>query len=605
MPPLTRSPAFRGDSGSQEQGALSRPTRRRHRSPAITSVPPVASKEDSRSTTVEEFAIPQKPVLARAGNVRQDTSILLTAPPASVMTPPAELSFLPAVEPPLSAAVSPRPPSAATQLELELDASLDCRSLDEAEAAQSQILEPPHSSGSSAEAAAALQQSHRSTRLRALSGKQQTASPQPQLEPTAGVAATPTPAPAPSATPTPAPAATPTPAATTAGTPTPTQTPTPPQALPQQTRAPSPPREEPTRQEEHGQPPSPPPEEPEAESAAEPAPPPAPAPTPAPAAGPGLPSHAPSVTRPPVIDLRLDVEGPPAPPGGSRRPQPAGRRAGALLVKPAAAQGRGPLTSRSSVIKGAGRSSSQLQLQAQSQQLQLFPPALPPVDTPRESLSNCLHNLDSHEWEQVLSAMPVLVRLVRHHPDSVLLQAPAVAAALSRHVRNLRSQVARAACQAAGEFFVGLRRTPDLDVEELVGSLFHRSADTNRFLRADCNAALDKMADVLPPARAVQLIVSKGASHQNAVVRTVAARLLAALTARLGADRVLSAPRDLRSRLLVTGSSLLTEGSLDTRCHAKSMFRHLVSHPNFATVLSEVVPQQVLRNISKTLQSLK
>ncbi|XP_047002661.1 uncharacterized protein LOC124620039 [Schistocerca americana] len=126
---------------------------------------------DSRSTTVEEFAIPQKPVLARAGNVRQDTSILLTAPPASVMTPPAELSFLPPVEPPPSAAVSPRPPSAATQLELELDASLDCRSLDEAEAAQSQILEPPHSSGSSAEAAAALQQSHRSAKLRALSGK--------------------------------------------------------------------------------------------------------------------------------------------------------------------------------------------------------------------------------------------------------------------------------------------------------------------------------------------------------------------------------------------------------------------------------------------------
>ncbi|XP_047002660.1 formin-like protein 14 [Schistocerca americana] len=435
--------------------------------------------------------------------------------------------------------------------------------------------------------------------------QQQTASPQPQLEPTAGVAATPPPAPAPSATPTPAPAATPTPAATTAATPTPTPTPTPPQAVPQQRRAPSPPQDEPARQEEHRQPPSPPPEEPKAESAAEPAPPPAPAPTPAPAAGPVLPPHAPSVTRPPVIDLRLDVEGPPAAPGGSRRPQPAGRRAGALLVKPAAAQGRGTLTSRSSVVKGAGRSSSQLQLQAQSQQLQLFPPALPPVDTPRESLSNCLQNLDSHEWEQVLSAMPVLVRLMRHHPDSVLLQAPAVAAALSRHVRNLRSQVARAACQAAGEFFVGLRRTPDLDVEELVGSLFHRSADTNRFLRADCNAALDKMADVLPPARAVQLIVSKGASHQNAVVRTVAARLLAALTARLGADRVLSAPRDLRSRLLVTGSSLLTEGSLDTRCHAKSMFRHLVFHPNFATVLSEVVPQQVLRNISKTLQSLK
>ncbi|PSN45932.1 hypothetical protein C0J52_20203 [Blattella germanica] len=143
------------------------------------------------------------------------------------------------------------------------------------------------------------------------------------------------------------------------------------------------------------------------------------------------------------------------------------------------------------------------------------------------------------------------------------------------------------------------------DADELASPLLHRTADTNRFLRADSNAALDKMIEVLSPPKAVSVIVGKGISHQNAIVRTASARLLVNLVTRVGVEKVMTHPGDMRDKILVTGSNLLTEGSLDTRCFAKQLFRLLSTYPTFNSTMAEVVPSHILRNISKTLQSLR
>lgn len=54
-------------------------------------------------------------------------------------------------------------------------------------------------------------------------------------------------------------------------------------------------------------------------------------------------------------------------------------------------------------------------------------------------------------------------------------------------------------------------------------------------------------------------------SHKNATVRAAAARLLVNLTLKLGPERVLASPRDMRDKVLLTGANMLTEGSLETR----------------------------------------
>ncbi|XP_068085241.1 TOG array regulator of axonemal microtubules protein 1 [Anabrus simplex] len=244
-------------------------------------------------------------------------------------------------------------------------------------------------------------------------------------------------------------------------------------------------------------------------------------------------------------------------------------------------------------------------VRATSKQAELFPDSLSPVDRPRESMQQCFHQLESQEWEVTMQGLQTLVRLLRHHPELPQSHLHTVTVYLGKHVRNLRSQVARAACQTCAELFVALRRAVETEVDEVAGPLFHRSADTNKFLRADCNAALDKMVDSITPARAVAVIIAKGASHQNPIVRTVAARLLLSIVNKLGPERVMLSPKETRDKILLTGANFLTEGSLETRSFAKQIFRSLYTHSNFTAILSEVLPSAVMRNISKTLQNLK
>ncbi|CAG2064526.1 unnamed protein product, partial [Timema podura] len=77
------------------------------------------------------------------------------------------------------------------------------------------------------------------------------------------------------------------------------------------------------------------------------------------------------------------------------------------------------------------------------------------------------------------------------------------------------------------------------------------------------------------------------------------------MVSKLGTEKTMTLPRESRDKILVSGANLLMEGSLDTRCYAKQLFRQLSSYPNFSRIITEVVPAPVLRNISKTLQNLK
>ena len=54
---------------------------------------------------------------------------------------------------------------------------------------------------------------------------------------------------------------------------------------------------------------------------------------------------------------------------------------------------------------------------------------------------------------------------------------------LLRSVKNLRSQVSRAACQASAVVFLHLGKTMESDIEKIVKELLQKSAETNRFIR--------------------------------------------------------------------------------------------------------------------------
>ncbi|KFB39731.1 AGAP007923-PA-like protein [Anopheles sinensis] len=235
----------------------------------------------------------------------------------------------------------------------------------------------------------------------------------------------------------------------------------------------------------------------------------------------------------------------------------------------------------------------------------IFQKTLRKFDKPKDALNNCLSHLESPNWEQNISGLQFFVRLIRHHPEVIDTQIHLLSVALAKQVRNLRSQVARAACQASGEFFSTHRRCIEGEAEDIATHLLHRTADTNKFLRADATQALESMCDNISIPKVVHIIAFKGATHQNAVVRTTAAKLLDKIVQKIGSEKVFALPKETRDKLILTGAHLLLEGSLETRNFTKSVFRQLSDHPNYSKVLLEVIPSRTYRNIEKSLNSIR
>ncbi|KAF6211227.1 hypothetical protein GE061_014343 [Apolygus lucorum] len=232
----------------------------------------------------------------------------------------------------------------------------------------------------------------------------------------------------------------------------------------------------------------------------------------------------------------------------------------------------------------------------------LYPQSLPPFDNSRDAITKAILQLENPEWEVIMQGLQSTVRLVRHHTKDVQGGVThSFVVPLTKHIKNLRSQVSRGACQCAGELFRTLGKHMDSEVEDLAASLLSRMADTNKFLRGDSCSALEAMVDHTGPSKSVAALVSKGAKHQNAVVRGATCRLLLRLCNRLGPERTLALPKDTRDAILLTGAKFLTEGSLETRKYAKEMFSMLSTSHRLNGILADVIPHNIMRNIQKVL----
>ncbi|XP_032682196.1 uncharacterized protein LOC116849305 isoform X2 [Odontomachus brunneus] len=228
-----------------------------------------------------------------------------------------------------------------------------------------------------------------------------------------------------------------------------------------------------------------------------------------------------------------------------------------------------------------------------------------PSEKCKRMVQQCFTQLENKDWEITMRGLKSLSQISKQSPEYLeIFTVGTIARLLGRHVRNLRSQVARAACHTSGDVFSSQIRGIDQDLDEIAGPLLHRTADTNRFLRADCNAALDQMVQHLPPHKTIGVIVLRGASHQNAIVRAATARLLSDIIDNIGPDHVMILPRDVRDKLLNTGAKMLMDGNLDARNHAKRMFRRLTRCEGFRKALTDAVPEATLRHIDKIMKTL-
>merc|ERR1712013_765437 len=128
---------------------------------------------------------------------------------------------------------------------------------------------------------------------------------------------------------------------------------------------------------------------------------------------------------------------------------------------------------------------------------------------------------------------------------------------------------------------IGRNIEKERQFEEIIQTLLLKTGDTNKFLRSDAEEALDTMIENASIHRAVTSVINSGMLSKNVMIRICVARLLVHIVTALGADTFFSSSPDTFNPVLIAGSELIEDGSLEVRTYAKSLFRVLLLHENF------------------------
>lgn len=89
------------------------------------------------------------------------------------------------------------------------------------------------------------------------------------------------------------------------------------------------------------------------------------------------------------------------------------------------------------------------------------------ANKPKEMLQQALAQMSNPEWEVIVQGLQNLTKVTKYHPEVVEAHIHNVCVGLGKHIKNLRSQVARIACNTASELFATCRRGLDIVSEKI------------------------------------------------------------------------------------------------------------------------------------------
>lgn len=183
---------------------------------------------------------------------------------------------------------------------------------------------------------------------------------------------------------------------------------------------------------------------------------------------------------------------------------------------------------------------------------------------------------------------------------------PIIGRKLIEFFRSPRSNLCRTACQTAGEFFLIVKNTKRPEFDEMVDILLCKTADPNRFIQKDAIVALDKMAVSICVHHSVRAICAKGPDHKHPAVRATTARLLFIICSHLGAEAIVGADANTRTRKRVLNNlaKFLLDKNLETRRHAEKLSKILKRHKFFMEYFFKDIENGFKNPLRKILNAL-
>ncbi|XP_015864465.1 TOG array regulator of axonemal microtubules protein 2 isoform X1 [Peromyscus maniculatus bairdii] len=227
---------------------------------------------------------------------------------------------------------------------------------------------------------------------------------------------------------------------------------------------------------------------------------------------------------------------------------------------------------------------------------------LRPFSNPELGLTDALQCLNSNDWQMKEKGLASIQRLAACHSEVLGTRLHDVSLAVTAEVTNLRSKVSRLAISTLGDLFRSLKKSMDQEAEEIARCLLQKMGNASEFIQRAANRALGAMVENVTPARALVALTSAGVYHRNPLVRKCTAKHLSAVLEQIGAEKLLSGPRDNTDMLVHNLVRLAQDSNQDTRFYGRKMVNILMANAKFDAFLKQSLPSHDLRKVMAAIR---
>ncbi|XP_036865308.2 TOG array regulator of axonemal microtubules protein 2 isoform X4 [Manis javanica] len=227
---------------------------------------------------------------------------------------------------------------------------------------------------------------------------------------------------------------------------------------------------------------------------------------------------------------------------------------------------------------------------------------LRPFSNPELGLLEALQCLDSSDWQMKEKGLVSIRRLAACHSEVLPGRLHDVSLAVTGEVTNLRSKVSRLAISTLGDLFRTLKKSMDQEAEEIARCLLQKMGNTSEFIQRAANRSLGAMVEHVTPARSLVALTSAGVYHRNPSVRKCTAEHLSVILEQIGAEKLLSGPRDSTDMLMHNLVRLAQDSNQDTRFYGRKMVNILMSNAKFDAFLKQSLPSHDLQKVMAAIK---
>ncbi|ODM95098.1 hypothetical protein Ocin01_11582 [Orchesella cincta] len=195
--------------------------------------------------------------------------------------------------------------------------------------------------------------------------------------------------------------------------------------------------------------------------------------------------------------------------------------------------------------------------------------------------------LSSDDWENCYNALQTMVRMARHRPKTLLNYLGPILWFAFKHLTSPKSALCRAAIVTFRELFQSIGSALDNDLEKLTEKLVIKSLAPNKFIREECDRALEAMVrhcSLLKVLTAMEIVSKK--PHVRAACQRIS-KMTKQFVEVATVDTCLKSM--YAEKLLPMLFSFMTEANNETRTAAKEALAMLMNHLQFENAVTKFV----------------